>query len=167
MRAVLVLTAAGLASCATGPAQAPAAEAAPAVAAATTGMTPAQIVAARQSAFHLSAAAFGGMKTAVDGGAEPGSQAFAARGLARWAQTLPTMFPEGTQLPTSRAKPEAWSARADFEAKAAAYQAAATRLAEVAEGGDKAAFTAQWTALRGTCSACHDVYRAPARRPAG
>lgn len=136
---------------------------------AASSLTPAQIVAARQTGFHLSAANFGAMKSAVDVGAEVKTQAYAARGLARWARTLPTLFPQGTGpgVGESRAKAEIWSKRADFEAKAAAYTAASTRLVELAEAGDKAAFLEGWNTLRTTCSACHDVYRAPPARRAG
>ena len=133
-------------------------------AAAPAGLSPEQIVTARQSAFHLSAIAFGSMKPAVDSGADPKPLTFAARGLAKWARALPSMFPEGTALPSSKARPELWADRGDFEAKAAAYLAAATALADAAQAGDKPAFAARWTEVRETCSACHDPYRVePAR----
>ena len=152
MRGLLVIAAVGLASCATGPAETPAPV--------QGSLAPEQVVAARQAAFQLSAATFGSIKSAMDAGAEPKTQTFAARGLVRWANTLPSMFPEGSRVGNTRAKPEIWSNRADFEAKAAAYAAAATRLAELSQAGDKAAFTAQWAALRETCNACHTPYRA-------
>jgi len=65
-----------------------------------------------------------------------------------------------------RAKPEIWTNKADFEAKAAAYAAAAERLAEAAASGDKHAFADQHRATAATCKACHDLYQAP-QRPAG
>jgi cytochrome c556 len=127
------------------------------------GLTQQQIVAARQSAFHLSGATLGGLKPVVDAGGDVKPLTFAARGLARWARTLPAMFPEGTQAGT-RAKPEIWQNRADFEAKAAAYAAAADRLVAAAGAGDKAAFATHYAAVRESCNACHDPYRAePAR----
>jgi cytochrome c556 len=122
-------------------------------------LSPVQIVAARQSAFHLSAATFGSMKTAIDGQADVKTQAFGARGLARWARTLPTLFPEQTASVPSRAKPEIWANKADFDAKAAAYAAAGGRLAELADAGDKTGFATQWAAVRASCAACHDLYR--------
>ena len=124
--------------------------------------TPQQIVAARQAAFHLSAAAMGNMKAAIDQGRDVTGQAFAARGVARWARALPTMFPDSTRGVTpTRARPEIFANRADFEAKAAAYADAAERLAETARGGDRAAFAAQFDVTRQTCSACHDLYQVP------
>jgi cytochrome c556 len=128
----------------------------------TRAQTPQQIVAARQAAFHLSGAAMGNMKAAIDQGRDPSGQAYAARGVARWARALPTMFPDSTRGVTpTRARPEIFANRADFEAKAAAYAEAADRLAEVARTNDRAAFAAQFDATRQTCSACHDLYQVP------
>jgi cytochrome c556 len=125
------------------------------------GLSPEQIVAARQSAYILSGGSFAAMKAAADAGADVRQLAFPARALARWARTLPSMFPAGTNLPNSHARPEIWSDRAGFEARAAAYAAAAAQLATVAQSGDRAAFLTQWTAVRATCRACHDAYKTP------
>ena len=133
----------------------------PIAAAAQTGLTPEQIVAARQSAFALSNADFAQMKAQAEAGVDVHTLAFPARVLARWARTLPAMFPAGTNLPGSKALPPVWSDRAGFEARAAAYAAAATALVEAAQSGDRAAFTTQWAAVRQTCSDCHATYRAP------
>jgi cytochrome c556 len=131
----------------------------PIAAVAQAGMTAAQIVAARQSAYGLSAANFAQLKAQADAGVDVHTLTFPSRQLARWARILPTMFPAGTNLPTSHALPALWSDRAGFEAKAAAYAAAATALAQAAQTGDRAAFLAQWTAVRATCGACHDAYK--------
>ena len=125
--------------------------------------TPQQIVAARQAAFHLSGAAMGNMKAAIDRGDEPKTQAYAARGVAKWASALPAMFPAGTATVTpSRAKAEIWTNKADFDTKAAAYAETATALAAAAASGDKAAFASAHAATGATCKACHDLYQAPA-----
>jgi len=128
-------------------------------------LSPQQIVAARQAAFHMSGAAMGNMKAAIDQGRDVSGQAYAARGVARWARALPTMFPDSTRSVTpTRARPEIFANRADFEAKAAAYAEAAERLAEVARGGDREAFAAQHRATAATCAACHDLYQVPQAR---
>lgn len=124
------------------------------------GLTPEQIVAARQSAYALSAGSFVAMKAAAEGGADTHLLVLPARTLARWARTLPSMFPEGTNLSSSKALPAVWSDRAGFEARAAAYAAAAQALAEAAQGGDRAVFLQRWGEVRTTCGACHDAYRA-------
>jgi len=130
-----------------------------ALAQAPAGLSPEQIVKARQSAYMLSAGDLSGIKAAIDGGGDLKGIAFPARALARWARTLTTLFPEGSNVPPTRALPAVWSDRAGFEARALAYAEAATRLAELAPAGDRAAITAQFDALRGTCAACHDSYR--------
>ena len=126
------------------------------------GLSPAQLVAARQAAFHMSGAAMGQIKAAIDRGADPKSQAYAARGVMRWARALPTLFPESTRtIAPTRARPEIWADKPDFEAKAAAYAEAAAALAAAAESGDKEAFAAQHVATAATCKACHDLYQLP------
>ena len=133
------------------------------VAAPLAAPTPQQIVAGRQASFHLSGAAMGNMKAAIDQGRDVNGQAYAARGVARWARVLPTLFPDSTRGVTpTRARPEIFANRADFEAKAAAYAAAATRLAEIAQSNDRAAFAAQFDVTRQACSACHELYQVPA-----
>jgi cytochrome c556 len=132
----------------------------PIAAVAQTGLTPDQIVAARQSAYALSAADFVQPKAQADAGVDVHSLAFPSRVLARWARTLPSLFPAGTNLPNSKALPTVWSDRAGFEARAAAYAAAATAMAEAAQSGDRAVFLTRWAAVRQTCSDCHDTYRA-------
>ena len=82
-----------------------------------------------------------------------------ARSLARWAPDVAESVPGRRQPANSHARPEIWSDRAGFEARAAAYAAAATQLATVAQTGDRDAFLAQWTATRATCGACHDNYK--------
>jgi cytochrome c556 len=129
--------------------------------AAPAGLTPQEIVAARQASYFLSGGSFASMKAAADAGADVKQLASPSRTLARWARTLPGMFPAGTNLPTSKALPAVWSDRAGFEARAAAYAEAARRMAEAAQTGDRDAFLARWAETRAICSACHDTYRDP------
>lgn len=120
------------------------------------------VIKGRQGAMMLSGVAMAAMKGSIDAGQPQASQRFATRSLSRWAHAVPGMFPEGSGpeagVPTN-AKPEIWSDRAGFEARAADYAAAADRLAELASGDDAEAFGAQWTAVRATCQACHDSYK--------
>jgi cytochrome c556 len=124
-------------------------------------LSPEQIVEARRAAFRLSAADFQLMRTAAEKGADLNAMAGPARSLAQWATVLPTLFPAGTgpDMVATRARPEIWANRADFEQKARDYAAAATRLVEAAGAGDMAAGGQAWDATRATCSACHDRYR--------
>jgi cytochrome c556 len=134
------------------------------VRAADAGADAATLIHARQSSLMLSAATFGGMKAAMDSGGDVTGQAFAAKALARWARTLPTLFPEGTGKASgvaTKAKDEVWTDRAEFEQRAAEYAAAADRLAELAQANDKAGFATQWGVVRQACSNCHDRFRDP------
>jgi cytochrome c556 len=122
----------------------------------------AEIVAARQASFALSTASLGMIKTTLDSGGPIDGLAFTAGGLNRWATALPSMFPAGTgpdAIASTKAKPEIWSDRAGFEAKAADYQAATARLRDAIAAGDRAAASEAWTATRATCGSCHDAYR--------
>ncbi|MES2989569.1 MAG: cytochrome c [Pseudomonadota bacterium] len=120
-----------------------------------------QVIAGRKAAFLMSAGLFNSMKGAIDRGDDVKTQAFAARGLARWAAALPGMFPAGSTSEASEALSVIWSDRAGFEARAAAYAEAAGKLGDLAKAGDKDGFAAQWAVVRGTCSGCHDTYRKP------
>jgi cytochrome c556 len=131
---------------------------------AQTARTPAaDIVEGRQAAMMLSGVAMGSIKAAIDAGQPLGSQRFPTRALSRWSHAVPGMFPQASGaeagVPTN-AKPEVWSDRAGFEARAADYAAAADRLAELAGGEDADAFAAQWAVVRASCQACHDGYKA-------
>jgi len=120
-------------------------------------------VAARQASFMLSGAAMGAIKAAVEAKADPKSMQFTARALNRWAKQLPAMFPEGTALEGSGAKPEVWSDRAAFEAAAAEYVAATDGLVSASASGDYAIFAERWAAVGRACKACHDRFRAERR----
>lgn len=119
-----------------------------------------QAVQARRAGMFMSGALMSSMKAGVDAGASPRSQAFAAGTLARWAGAMPGLFPAGSGAATgTKAKPEIWTNRADFDAKAAALAAAATRLQELAQADDATGFAAQLTEVRAGCQSCHDVYK--------
>ena len=128
-----------------------------------TAPTPQEIIAARQAAFNLSGAAFGGMKAVIDAGGSVRTQGFAASSITRWARAMPGLFPVGTGVDVfpegNKARPEIWTDRAGFEARAADYAAAAAKLQELARADDAAGFAAQWAVVRQTCQACHDAYR--------
>jgi len=118
-----------------------------------------EIVAARRAAYFLSTQAVGQIKSGIDEGGDLRRTAGAAKMLANWAQVLPTMFPEGTNIEGSRALDTVWSDRTGFEARAAAYRDAALELARVAGTGDRAASDTAFKAMAGTCHACHTAYR--------
>lgn len=124
-----------------------------------TGADATGVIAGRQAGMRMSGAIMGGIKGAIDRGDDVKAQAFAARALAGWAKAVPGMFPVGSDVAPTDALPAVWADRAGFEAKAAAYADAATKLADLAKAGDTAGFAAQWAVVRTTCGACHDAYK--------
>jgi len=60
----------------------------------------------------------------------------------------------------SKAKPELWSNRADFDAKLKDLVDRSATLATVAKGRDEAKTKAAFLDTAGTCKACHDKYKA-------
>jgi cytochrome c556 len=68
-------------------------------------------------------------------------------------------FGEGTDKDT-KAKPEIWQKRADFDAKMDKMIAEAGKLPDVVRGGDMAAFKQQVGETGKACKSCHDEFRA-------
>ena len=131
--------------------------------------TPADIVATRQAAMMMSAASLNGIKNIAEKADSVKAASFSARGIAAWAKVLPAMFAANTaKEPGSRAKPEVWSNRADFEAKALNYSVAAQAMVAAAQADDKAALGAAVGDTAKACKACHDAYQAapPPKPPA-
>jgi cytochrome c556 len=74
--------------------------------------------------------------------------------------TVPrSYFGEGTDKDT-RAKPEIWTHRADFDSKMDKMVGEAAKLPAAVKAGDMAAFRKQVNDLGEACKACHDEYRA-------
>jgi cytochrome c556 len=80
---------------------------------------------------------------------------------------LPSWFPKGSG-PESRfktdAKPEVWTDAAGFAAAANRLQVEASKLNQIAAGGDIGALKAQVRATGGACKNCHDKYRVPEKK---
>jgi cytochrome c556 len=119
------------------------------------------VVKGRQAGMRMSGAIMGGIKGAIDRGDDVKTQAFAARSLAGWANALPGMFPEGSNVAPTEAMPAIWTDWAGFKAKSDAYVAATAKLVAATQSGDKAAFAAAAGEVRAACGACHDAYKQP------
>ena len=76
-----------------------------------------------------------------------------------FSAVIPSLFPEGSGTGETNAKPEIWTERAKFEQAAADLNAAATKLVEIAKGGDPAAIGAALGAVGGACGGCHKPFR--------
>ena len=76
----------------------------------------------------------------------------------RLASNLLAKFPAGTgrdAVPESRAKPEVWSNRAEFEAAAKRFMDESGKLVAAAKANDVEAFRAQFKAFGSACGGCH------------
>ena len=117
----------------------------------------------RQSWFAMMAVNFGPMVAMVKG-EMPWSEdqmAASADNLAALT-TLNVMrgFADGSDKGTTRAKPEIWENKPDFEAKMDDLKKAVGALQVVAnQGTDRKAIAAQVAATGKACKACHDEYK--------
>jgi cytochrome c556 len=117
----------------------------------------------RQSYFAIVGMTFGPMGDMVKGDIEWNGEQFAA-----WASDLAAVssvtvergFAPGSDKGKTRAKPEIWDNKADFEEKLGNFRMQAAKLAEVAATGDRQAIAGQFRTTGGTCKACHDNYKA-------
>ena len=123
--------------------------------------------AARFAGMHMAATLlYRGIKRTVTDGSDVREQVHEAEGLAYWGSAIPGLFPAGSLVAPSRARPESVAYRDDFIQMARILRLAATRLAELARAGDRPGFAAQADVVEAACNACHSAYRAdPA--PAG
>ena len=129
--------------------------------AADLAVKPDAIIAGRQAAFDLQGGVFAAMKATVDAGGSVKPLTDGAKGLVSWGTALPGMFPVGTEGGhNTKAKPEVWSDSAGFAKAAADFEAAAVKLAALADADDKAGFADQFKATGATCGACHRQFRA-------
>lgn len=117
----------------------------------------------RQSWFAMLAANFGPMIGMVKGEIpwEENLMAAYADQLAALT-TLDVMrgFADGTDKGTTRAKPEIWQDKADFQAKMDDLEKASAALQVVAsQGTDRKAISQAVGAVGQACKACHDEYK--------
>ncbi len=72
---------------------------------------------------------------------------------------LADLFPKGTDVGDTRAKPEIWQNWAKFETAVETLKTATAELVRVAEGGDLAAIGAQLQNVGKACGGCHKPFR--------
>jgi len=123
----------------------------------------AELVQARQAGMHMAATLNAqGVGARVKGNGDIKDTA-PSEGLEMWAAAIPGLFPPGSAHPQSRARPEIWKNKADFDAKARAMGAAAARVTAAGKAGDLKAYAAAAADLGNSCKACHSAYRAEQR----
>lgn len=75
------------------------------------------------------------------------------------AKQIPSLFPPGSghdAVAESRAKPEVWTKRAEFEAAATQLADESGKLLAAAKANDLAGFKAQFKAYASACGGCHE-----------
>jgi cytochrome c556 len=127
-----------------------------------TRMSSEEAIAARQKHMKDQGAAMRSINEKLKAG-QVQAVAVDAETLVRTSKDLPRVFPEGTLDPkTSRAKPEIWHKRAEFEGYAKTLETKAGQLAQTARTGNAQATSAAVADLgRTTCTACHNSFRGP------
>jgi cytochrome c556 len=68
-------------------------------------------------------------------------------------------FPEGSHTGQTRAKPEIWENKTDFDSKIGDLKEATMALKIAAVTGDKGKIMEAFKATGGACKACHDDYK--------
>jgi cytochrome c556 len=130
----------------------------------TRGVSAVDAIAARQASLDMSSITLRYMVDAVKAGREAKSLGYPAAVLAKWAKTLPRMFPAGTgqgeTSVASQALPLIWRDRANFETAAANYAAATAQLAALAAANDTSGFTKQLDEVNQACGLCHARFKA-------
>lgn len=125
-----------------------------------TQTSPAEVVKARQDGMdQMWAGYFKDIATSIRSGSPDLSMIAAkAAGASEHEKKVAALFPPGTGrdvVPTTRAKPEIWSDRADFEAAFKALMDATNALAADAKSGDAEKVKTDWTDLAKACGGCH------------
>lgn len=113
----------------------------------------------RQAAMQENKKAMAEIKAVLDKGGPVTAAAAPARRMAETAGVVPSLFPPGSDIGDTKAKPDIWANTADFTAKAKAFGTAATALAAAADTGDRAAVGQTFAAVAETCKSCHTLYQ--------
>ena len=123
-------------------------------------MKPEAQVKQRQAGYRVLAYNFGSLDAMAEGKKPYNKEeAMRAATLAAAIADYPRMFfGEGTDKGETKAKPEIWQKRADFDAKMDKMVTAVKALPQAA--GDPAALRKAVSDAGAACKACHDDYRA-------
>jgi len=116
----------------------------------------------RQSWFALLGANFGPMVSTLKG-----EMPWDDARMALWADQLQQLtamdvsrgFAPGSEKGKTRAKPEIWENRADFDSKLQDMGKAVVALQAAVKGGDRKAIAENIAATGESCKSCHDEYK--------
>ena len=122
--------------------------------------TPDDIVAGRKATMTSMDEIGHALDDAVGNGADVTAMAPQAAKLAELGHDIPAMFPAGTETANrTRAWPEVWTDRANFERLAGRFATASKKLTTLAAAGDKDGFASQWDTVGNECGGCHRSFK--------
>ncbi len=114
---------------------------------------------ARQELYKANGGAMRAIKAAVDANGPASAVVPEAAKLVNTFKNVTAHFPAGSDKGETKASPEIWKNKADFDKLNADALAAATKLETDAKAGDMTLVAADFRAVGATCGACHDKYR--------
>ncbi len=82
-----------------------------------------------------------------------------ARSIQQNSKMTLAMFPKGTGLGNTKAKPAIWENWSKYESAVNAFVRESSELVKVAESGDMKALAKQFRATGKTCGGCHKDFR--------
>ena len=119
------------------------------------------VVADRQRVMKLQGASWADIQAKAKAGNIEGI-AVNAETLAMTAQQIPALFPEGSLTEKSKAKPEVWQKRAEFDAAAKNLEAQAEKLRDAARAKNEQLTQDLVKDFgRQACGTCHTPFRQP------
>lgn len=119
----------------------------------------ADAIKARKDGFQVFRVSMGAIKKVVDDNGPASAAVAPAEAIAAQAGKQLQHFPAGSDKGDTKAKPEIWANKAQFDGYMKDAEAKATALAAAAKSGDMAAVKAGFGALGGTCGTCHKAFR--------
>ena len=123
---------------------------------------PANVIAYRQKVMSGIGSHIGAIVAVLRGEVSyAGHLAGHARAMHDASIMLADIFPPGSGVGETRAKPEIWQNWTKFESGIKAFQTASAKLVEAAESGDMDAVGAALGGVGDSCGECHKPFRKP------
>jgi cytochrome c556 len=129
-----------------------------------TARTPAQYVEDRQKLMKAHGEAWKNVQDSAKAGNLPAVATNADR-MATNAKQIPALFPAGSMTEKSKAKPEIWQKKGEFDAAAKKMETESVKLRDTARAGNAQATNDMLKDFgRTTCGGCHGPFRVPPPR---
>jgi cytochrome c556 len=129
-----------------------------------TARTPAQYVEDRQKLMKAHGDAWKNVQDSAKASNWAGV-ATNADAMANNAKQIPGLFPAGSMTEKSKAKPEIWQKKAEFDAAAKKMETESIKLRDTARSGNAQATNDMLKDFgRNTCGSCHGPFRVPPPR---